>query len=93
LTEGPIVCDAGESAVLSTAVRLGAPLVLIDERRARRIATQVYGLAVKGTAGILVEAKRSGLVPTIRPLLAGMVQRGYFLSARLIEYACQEAAE
>jgi predicted nucleic acid-binding protein len=84
---------AGESAVLSTAVRLGAPLVLIDERRARRIATQVYGLAVKGTAGILVDAKRSGLVPTIRPLLAEMVQRGYFLSARLIEYACQEAGE
>jgi predicted nucleic acid-binding protein len=84
---------AGESAVLSAAVQLRAPLVLIDERRARRIATQVYGLAVKGSAGILVESKRRGLLPKIRPLLESMTRKGYFLSARLIETACQEAGE
>ncbi len=84
---------AGESAVLSTAAQLRAPLVLIDERRARRIATQVYGLTVRGTAGILVEAKRHGLLPMIRPLLEGMTRKGYFLSARLIETACREAGE
>jgi predicted nucleic acid-binding protein len=84
---------AGEGAVLSSAVRLRAPLVLIDVRRARRIATQVYNLAVKGTTGILVEAKRRGLLPMIRPLLEGMTRQGYFLSARLIETACQEAGE
>ena len=84
---------AGESAVVSTAVRLRAPLVLIDERRARRIASRVYGLTVRGTAGILVEAKRRGLLPTIRPFLEDMTRRGYFLSSRLIETACHEAGE
>ena len=84
---------AGESAVLSIAVQLRAPLALIDERRARRIATQVYGLTVKGTAGILVEAKRAGLLPSIRPLLERIVQRGYFLSAHLVESACHSAGE
>ena len=83
----------GESAVIRVAARLRAPLVLIDERRARRIATQVYGLKVRGSAGVLVEAKRAGLVPTIRPLLEAMVQRGYFLSSRLVEIACYAAGE
>ncbi|HVT18236.1 MAG TPA: DUF3368 domain-containing protein [Thermoanaerobaculia bacterium] len=46
---------------------------MIDERRARRIAAQVYGLAVKGTAGILVEAKRAGIVSKVRPLLEDML--------------------
>jgi predicted nucleic acid-binding protein len=83
----------GESAVLSVAVQLRAPLVLIDERRARRIAAQIYSLAVRGTAGILVEGKRAGFVPEIRPLLDGMVRRGYYLSTRLIEFACQAVGE
>jgi uncharacterized protein len=83
----------GESAVLRVAARLRAPLVLIDERRARRIATQVYGLKVRGTAGVLVQAKRAGLVPTIRPLLEAMVRHGYFLSTRLVETACKAGGE
>ncbi len=84
---------SGESAVIRIAVALRAPLVLIDERRARRIASQVYGLAVKGTAGLLVAAKRAALIPTVRPLLGAMARHGYFLSSRLIEAACQEAGE
>lgn len=83
----------GESAVISVAVQQRAPLVLIDERRARRIAAQVYSLAVRGTAGILVEAKRAGFVTEIRPLLDGMARQGYYLSTRLIEFACQTVGE
>jgi predicted nucleic acid-binding protein len=83
----------GESAVIRVAVQLGAPLALLDERRARRIAAQVYGLAVKGTAGLLVTARRAGLIAKIRPLLEGMTRQGYYLSARLIEAACQEVDE
>lgn len=84
---------AGESAVLRVASRLRAPLVLVDERRARRIATQVYSLRVRGTAGVLLEAKRAGMVLTVRPLLEAMVQHGYFLSTRLVEATCNAAGE
>jgi uncharacterized protein len=61
-----------------------APLVL---------AAQVYGLTVRRTAGILVEAKRHGLLPLVRPFLEDMTRRGYFLSSRLIETARHEAGE
>lgn len=83
----------GEAAVIATAHLVQARLVLIDERRARRIAEQAYGLGVKGSAGILVSAKRAGMIPAVRPLLDEMVRQGYFLSSRLIERAAFEVGE
>jgi predicted nucleic acid-binding protein len=83
----------GEAEVIASAYRLHAGLVLIDERRARRIAEQAYGLRVKGSAGILVSAKRAKLIPAVRPLLESMCARGYYLSPRLIDRAVEEAAE
>lgn len=83
----------GEAEVISMAHRLKAQWVLIDERRARRIAEQAYGLRVKGSAGILVSAKRRGLIPAVGPLLESLNARGYYLSRRLIDRAIEEAGE
>lgn len=51
--------------------------MIIDERRGRRIARQVYGLPVKGTAGILVEAHRRGLISGVSPRLLELRAAGY----------------
>jgi uncharacterized protein len=83
----------GEAAVLATSYQMKAQLVLIDERRARRIAEQAYGLRVKGTAGVLISAKRAGLISAVVPHLDQMILRGYFLSRRLVERAAAEAGE
>lgn len=83
----------GEAAVIAAAYRLHARLVLLDERKARRIAARAYGLEVKGSAGILIAAKRAGLLGEVRPLLDSMVKKGYFLSQRLVERATSEAGE
>jgi predicted nucleic acid-binding protein len=83
----------GESQVIAVARAREAALVLIDELLARRVAGQVYGLGVKGSAGILVQAKKAGMIPAVRPLLGEMKKHGYYLSARLIERACSEASE
>ena len=84
---------SGEAAVITAAHRLKARAVLIDERRARRIAEHVYHLQVRGSAGILVAAKRAGFVPAIRPLLESMRRHGYYLSDRLVGAACRKAGE
>ncbi len=68
-------------------------LVLIDELLARRVAGQVYGLRVKGSAGILVQAKKAGMIPGVRPLPGELKKGGYYLSDRLIERACSEVGE
>lgn len=84
---------SGEAEVIALAHRRGARVVILDERRGRRIAEHAYQLHVRGTAGILVAAKRAGHLGLVRPLLEAMVQKGYFLSARLVERACREAGE
>lgn len=85
--------DLGEAAVISLA-RANAPcMVIIDEKRGRKIAHQVYGLPVKGTAGLLVEASRRGLLDDLHTMLLNLKQAGYYLSESLIESACQAARE
>lgn len=84
---------SGEAAVIATAYELRARLALLDERKARRVAVRVYGLRVKGSAGVLVAAKRAGLVTEVRPLLEALVTKGYYLSPRLVERATSEAGE
>lgn len=83
----------GESQVIALARTREAALVLLDELLARRVAGQVYGLRVKGSAGILVQAKKAGMIPAVRPLLHEMKKRGYYLSDRLIARACREVDE
>lgn len=83
--------DAGESAVILAALQLDLPSVILDEKKARRIASHVYRLQVKGTAGILLEAKARGLIKAVRPVLEGMIKGGYFLGPNLVA-ACLHAA-
>ena len=84
--------DAGEAEVISPARQLSPSTAVIDERRGRRIAQQVYGLTVKGTAGILVEVKRPGLISDVWPRLLGLRLR-FFLAESVILAACLAAGE
>lgn len=96
VTPDPLLAEElgpGEAAVIAAAYELHARLVLLDERKARRIAARTYGLRVKGSAGLLVAAKRVGLIAEVRPLLDSMVRKGYFLSQRLVDRAAKEAGE
>lgn len=83
----------GEAEAIALSVRRHADLLLIDERKGRRIATLAYNLHVKGTAGVLVLAKRRGLVPSVRPLLETMRAGGYYLAESLVDLAAREVGE
>lgn len=85
--------DRGEAAVIATAVSRGLSGVIIDERKGRRVAGLVYHLKVKGTAGLLLAAKKRGLITEIRPIIEGMKAKGYFLSARLMQECLRLAGE
>lgn len=85
--------DAGEAEVISLSRILSPCLAIIDERRGRRIAQQVYQLPVKGTAGILVEAQRRGLITRVRPCLLELRMAGYFIADSVIAAAAQAVGE
>lgn len=87
------VLDVGEAAVIQLARQVHADWVLIDERKGRKIAADVYDLRVAGTARIAVEAKRKQLVTDVGELLSSMRFRGYWISDRIVLAARNMAGE
>lgn len=64
--------DAGEAEAIALAVELQAELLLVDERRARVVATRL-GLNVVGVLGVLVEAKHKSLIPHLKSILGDLI--------------------
>jgi len=81
----------GEIAAIALALELGEP-VLMDERLGRQAAA-AQGIAVVGSAGILLAAKNKKLIRKVRPVLESWQGMGYFLSPALITAVLQRAAE
>jgi uncharacterized protein len=84
--------DPGECAAIAVAVSIPDAWVLLDDISARRVA-EGLGLRVKGTLGVLVEAKRRGLVPAVRPLVQMMLENGCRLGPDVVSAVLAAAGE
>jgi len=58
----------GETEVLTLALESPDAVVVLDDRLARNVADEL-GLWFTGTLGLLIDAKRKGLVSEVKPLL------------------------
>lgn len=83
---------SGEAAAIAMARREHADLVLIDERRGRA-AAQRLGLRVQGTLGILLRAKRIGLIESVEPLIRRLLDADFWISADVIRRTLAAAGE
>lgn len=84
--------SAGEQAVIACALLQGKVMVGLDDRQARLFALEL-GLAVVGTIGITLKAKRAGLISSVQPLLDEVRQRGFYLHPELYYEALRLAGE
>lgn len=82
LLQKQLKLDLGESEAIVLANSMNADLIIIDERKARRIAKDI-GLTVTGTLGVLVEAKQRGLVKELKPLLDKLIKNEIRISRKL----------
>ena len=83
----------GEASVLRAAIALGSgTLVLLDDLQARREA-QRLGIAITGTAGIIVEARRAGLIPAALPVFRRLADEGFHISDDLLRSVLAELGE
>ncbi|MGD0091374.1 MAG: DUF3368 domain-containing protein [Planctomycetota bacterium] len=85
--------DAGEAAVIELALERHAAFILMDERKGRKIAREVYGLQVMGTARLLVEAKHRGVQINLAETLKGMRACGYWIHDDIVAFALKAAGE
>jgi hypothetical protein len=84
---------AGETEVLCLGLEIDGAGLILDDAQARALARQL-GLRMLGTAGVLVEAKRAGLLAQVRPTLDALLVKGFRLDrsvyARILKAANEE---
>jgi predicted nucleic acid-binding protein len=83
---------AGETEVLCLGLELEGAWFILDDGRARVLARQL-GLRMLGTAAVLVEAKRAGLLARVRPTLDALVANGFRLQRKVYDRILQAAGE
>ena len=85
--------DEGEAEAIVLAREEGASVVLLDEKDARRVARRL-DLQVLGTVGLLIWAKRAGLVANLQERLDALRTVGRFrLSQSVYERALAAVGE
>jgi predicted nucleic acid-binding protein len=82
----------GEAQVIAVALELESAIVLIDERAARTYARS-QGLPVRGTLGVVLHAKRRGLIERATAVLDELRRSGFWLDDTTYRKARELASE
>jgi predicted nucleic acid-binding protein len=83
----------GESQVLSLALKTSAnSAAIVDDRAARRCG-QALGITTIGTGGILIRAKRRGLIKNVSSGIEALRDAGLWLSDSVVNLLKQQAGE
>lgn len=84
--------DIGEAEAIILALELNAELLLLDERRGRKVAKNLGIKQITGLLGVLLEAKQKGLISKIKPVIDQLIINHNFpvsdnLYLKVIEFA------
>lgn len=76
--------DIGEASALALGLENKNALILIDERKGRQKAVGL-GLKIMGTLGVLIKAKESNLIPSLKEEIEKLKSVGFRMSELLIK--------
>lgn len=82
----------GESEAIILAAEISADAVILDDNKARVVATSM-NLHVTGTIGILLDLKGADIIPKIKPYLNKAIRFGFRISPVLYSKILQKAKE
>lgn len=85
--------DLGEASVIESALQHNISQVVIDEQKARKVARNVYGLTVVGTARLLVELHHAGLIGPLAPLFKLLGSSSYWIDQSIVDWALRSVGE
>lgn len=88
----PPSIDPGEASAIALALETPNCILIVDEKTARNYAIRL-GLEITGTLGVVVKAKLNGAVPSIKPIVEAVRQKGFRFSAAVEAEAYRQAGE
>ena len=84
--------DVAETEAMLLYKAIAADYLLIDDRRGRKVAS-LNRIKTIGSLGVLLQAKRMGLVDGIGPLIENMIDSPVFISESLVTTVLELAGE
>ncbi len=84
--------DEGESEAIVLALELGIENILIDDLKGRKRA-ELSGLNVFGTLGLLIKAKKIGVIGNIKKLIDKMIENDIRISKELYKHVLEIVEE
>lgn len=83
--------DDGEAEAIALAYEYDCRLI-VDDLQARKVA-QHLGLQITGTLGILITARKRGMIDSVKEVIDSLESVGFYVSEALKAKACELAGE
>lgn len=84
--------DIGEASAIAYAIEQGGSLLILDDRKARKLANEL-NIKYTGTIAILLDAKQAGHIEFIKPMLQKIKQTNFRISPELEKLVLEKAGE
>ena len=84
--------DAGEASAIALAAENQPSLLIIDDLKGRKLA-QKLNLTITGTLGLVLIAKKEGLLPQIKPIFDKIQATNFRVAPALLENILLQASE
>jgi predicted nucleic acid-binding protein len=84
--------DKGEASAIAFAIAQADCLLIIDDYKGRKYAEQL-GIKITGTLGVIINAKLSGHIESVRPILKKIKNTDFRLTAELEKRTIEKSNE
>jgi predicted nucleic acid-binding protein len=84
--------DRGEASAIALALEIPDSTIILDDYKARRIAEKL-GLEITGTFGVIIKAKKMGVIALVKPYLEKLKTTDFRLSPELEKEVLRLAEE
>lgn len=82
--------DKGEASAIALVLETSEHIIILDDWKARKLAERL-GLSVTGTLGVIIRAKKKGIITSIKPYLNKIRDTNFRISEELEQDALKEA--
>jgi predicted nucleic acid-binding protein len=87
-----IETDKGEASAMALSYEIPDSILVLDDLKARKLADQL-NLKYTGTFGIILKAKKSGIIKEVKPLIEKIRKTNFRFTEELFRIVLNEAGE
>jgi predicted nucleic acid-binding protein len=84
--------DKGEASAIALSFDIDESMLILDDYKARQVADKL-NIKYTGTFGIILRAKKIGLIDSVKPILKKIKATNFRFSEELFEIVLREAKE